>query len=674
RNKVYNPDHLLVLDPTLLGEDVVAGLAPGGLLLINTHEPPAFFTERFGRYRVATINATAIARKHGIGTRSVVIVNTTIAGAYARAVDLPFDALECAYRDLHLHGNLPAAREAYDSLALGGAPSGGGVPRAAPPPEHGTDVLPLTEQVESPPTGLKTGSWRTQLPRYVDRLAPCNAACPAGNDVIRFVQAVLHEGEEAAARVLGRTQPLASVCGRVCPAFCMEGCSRGNYDGAVNIRGLERWIGDHAPVAHREERRLRARRRIAILGSGPAGLSAAYELARAGHRVTIFEGERELGGVLRTGIPSYRLPRDVVDREIRGILDLGVEARCGTFLDRAGIADLSRKQDAVIVAAGLARAATLDVPGADLAGIEEGIHFLHRVNLEGGATLRGHVVVLGGGNTAMDCARSALRAGATGVTVAYRRTQNEMPAIREEIEESEREGIEFVFQRQPVAFHGNGRVAEIQLAEVEMGPPDASGRRRPIVRDRTSRMDCDHVLLALGQSADRTVLPEGSRIVEGRVRTPAGETNIFVAGDFSTGEGTVAHAIGDGRRAAGRVLIALGEEVSVFLRPDAAKAVTITGSHLQHFDPLPPAEDRRAPVAERIWTFAETNHGLADAREAERCFSCGHCTHCDTCLVYCPEGIIERTASGYEVDLNYCKGCGICVAECPRGAMEMGPV
>lgn len=674
RNKVYKPDHLLVLDPTLLGDDTVAGLKPGGLLLINTHEPANAFAARFGRFRVATIDATSIARKHGIGTRSVVIVNTTIAGAYARAVELPFDALTCAYRDLHLHGNLDAAREAYEGVLFGAAPSGAQSPPAAALPEHGSDVLPLTEHVESAPTGLKTGSWRTQLPGYVETLAPCNASCPAGNDVIRFIQTLLHDGEEAAALVLGKTQPLASVCGRVCPAFCMEGCSRRNYDGAVNIRALERWIGDHATVAYREERRLRMRRRIAVVGSGPAGLAAAYELARAGHKVTIYEGEKELGGVLRTGIPTYRLPRDVLDREIRGILDLGVESKRGVFLDRAGIADLSKQYDAVIVAAGFSRAADLDVPGADLKGIEEGIRFLHRVNLEGGASLRGHVVVLGGGNTAMDCARSALRSGATGVTVAYRRTKNEMPAIREEIEESEREGVEFLFQRQPVAFRGNGRISEMELAEVEMGPPDASGRRRPIVRDRTALLDCDHVLLALGQSADRTMLPEGSRIEEGRVFAAAGETNLFVAGDFATSEGTVAHAIGDGRRAAGRVLIALGEEVTVFVRPDRAKAVTIAESHHAHFDPSPPSDDRRAPVEERVWTFKETNRGIADPREAARCFSCGHCTQCDTCLVYCPEGIIERTASGYQVDLNYCKGCGVCVAECPRGAMEMRPV
>lgn len=679
RNKVYNPDHLLVLDPTLLGDEVVAGLAPGGLLLLNTPMPPAEVAARFGKFRIATIDATAIARRRGIGTRSVIIVNTTIAGAYARAVGLPMEALETAYRDLHLARDVEAAREAYDGVAFSGAPTAGAAPPAgvpAPrastaPVAHGTDVLPLTRHVESAPTGLKTGSWRTQLPQYIEHLAPCNAWCPAGNDVVRFIQALYKEGEAAAARVLGSTQPLASICGRVCPAPCMEGCNRREYDGAVNIRALERWIGDRAPLVQREERPVKARRNVAILGSGPAGLSAAYELARVGHRATIFEGEKELGGVLRTGIPTYRLPREVLDREIRAILDLGVETRCGEFLDHARISALGASYDAVIVAAGLARLTGLNAPGTELPGVEQGIAFLHRINLERGASVKGRVVVLGGGNTAMDCARSALRSGAEKVTVAYRRTHEEMPAIREEIEEARREGIEFLFQRAPVAFHGNGRVAELELADVEMGEPDSTGRRRPVVTKRTSRIPCDHVLLAIGQSADRSVLPEGSEISNGRVYTTAGETNIFVAGDFATGDGTVTHAIGDGRRAAGRVLVALGEEATVFVRPDRTQAVPLTAIRRDHFPVQAPASDRQVPVETRIRTYDEANLGIDNPGESGRCFSCGHCTQCDNCLVYCPEGIIERTPGGYEVDLGFCKGCGICVAECPRSAMEM---
>ena len=678
RNKVYNPDHLLVLDPTLLGDEVVAGLAPGGLLLINTPEPPGTYAKRFGKFRLATIDATAIARKHGIGTRSVVIVNTTIAGAFARALELPLDALEGAYRSLHLLGNFAAAKEAYESVVFGEARPGEARPGEAvrpvsAPVGQGAVVLPLTEHVEGAATGLKTGSWRTQVPQYIDHLAPCNAWCPAGNDVVRFIQTVLKEGEAAAAKILAPTQPLASVCGRVCAAPCMEGCNRREYDGAVNIRALERWIGDHAPAAVPEGSPVRTRRRIAILGSGPAGLTAAYELARTGHQATIFEGEKQLGGVLRTGIPTYRLPRDVIDREIGAILGMGVEARCGEFLDRPGIVALGTKYDAVIVAAGFGRLRGLDVPGADLAGIEQGIRFLHRVNLEGGSPLKGHVVVLGGGNTAMDCARSALRSGAGRVTVAYRRSREEMPAIREEIEEADREGIQYLFQRQPVAFHISGSALAVELAEVEMGEPDDTGRRRPVVSRRTARLDCDRVLLALGQSADMGLLPEGGEIVEGRVRTAAGETNIFVAGDFATGEGTVAHAIGDGRRAAGRALASLGEAATIFVRPDRASAVPVTAIRLDHFAPRRPTVEDQAPVAQRIGGFAEANLGMPDAGEADRCFSCGHCTRCDTCMIYCPEGIITRSSSGYDVDLTFCKGCGICVVECPREAMEMLP-
>lgn len=678
RNKVYDPDELIVLDPTLLGDDTVAGLRPGGLLLLNSPKPPDAFAGRFGAYRLATLDATEIARRHAIGTRSVVIVNTTLAGAYAKAAGLPLSAVESAYRDLHLNRDLPAAREAYERVAIAdasGADAGAARPASrAVPVAHGSDVLPLTQHRDGLPTGLKTGSWRTQAPRYVEHLAPCNAWCPAGNDVVGFIQTLEKEGVDAAARVLQRTQPLASICGRVCPAPCMEGCSRRQYDGSVNIRALERWIGDRTAAAPRIEAEPEHRRRVAIVGSGPAGLAAAHEIARAGHEATFYEGERELGGVLRTGIPAYRLPRHVLDREIDAILDLGVEARRGEFLDRARIEDLSRRYDAVIVAAGFGRVSSIRAAGADLPGVEQGTRFLHRVNLEGAAAISGHVVVLGGGNTAMDCARSALRCGASRVTVAYRRDRDAMPAIREEIDEAEREGIEFLFQRQPVAFHGAGRLEGVELAEVLLGDPDDTGRARPIVGDRTIRVACDHALLALGQSADAGLLPEGSTVVAGRAHTPAGPTNIFVAGDFATGEGTVAHAIGDGRRAAGRALAALGEAATVFVRPNRAEAVPISGIHFEHFPLREAAADRHAPLAARLRSFDEVNVGVPDAREAERCFSCGRCTRCDTCLVYCPEGIVDRTIDGYAVDLAFCKGCGICVAECPRDAMEMLPV
>jgi 2-oxoacid:acceptor oxidoreductase gamma subunit (pyruvate/2-ketoisovalerate family) len=677
RNKVYRPDHVLVLDPTLLGADAVAGLGRGGLLLVNTSEPLQALEERFPDYRVAAIDATGIARRHGIGSRSVVIVNTTMAGAYARALDLPLGAVEDTYGDLKLSKNFPAAREAYDAVAVGRPREAGGSPRNGSLPAKGPDVLPLTQHTAGAPTGLKTGSWRTQAPRYVEGLAPCNAHCPAGNDVVGFVQAVARGDEAEAARILGATQPFPSICGRVCPAPCMEGCNRRRYDGAVNIRALERWIGDRAPSLRDGAVAVATGRKVAIVGSGPAGLAAAADLARAGHGVTVYEGEQELGGVLRTGIPAYRLPREVLDREIESILGLGVEVRRGTFLTSWAVADLMDAHDAVVLAAGFGLGNTVDAPGADLDGIEEGTKFLHRVNLGDGARLSGHVLVLGGGNTAMDCARSALRSGAVRVTVAYRRTRSDMPALREEIEEAAHEGVEFLFQRQVVRFHGRMHVHGVDLAEVDLGEPDASGRRRPVVTDRTSRLGCDFVLLGLGQSAERTLLPPGSSFVNGRMRTVRGAaTNLFVAGDYHTAEGTVAHAIGDGHRAARRVRALLGEPVAELVRPDPATVVPAERVRMGYFVSTPPAQNAQMLVPERLESFAETDRGISDPREAERCFSCGHCTFCDTCLAYCPEGIIRRErieSGGYVVDLDFCKGCGVCVAECPRGAIEMVP-
>jgi 2-oxoacid:acceptor oxidoreductase gamma subunit (pyruvate/2-ketoisovalerate family) len=669
RNKVNHPGHLLVLDPSLLDKDAVLGLAKGGLLLVNTSEPLHALEARFPAFRVVALDATGIARRHEIGSRSVVIVNTTIAGAYARAMDLPFDVLEGTYRELHLEGDLAAAREAYETASLG-APRQIVPHRNGAAPATGPAVIELTRHVTGPPTGLKTGSWRTQAPRYIEALAPCTASCPAGNDVVGFVQALAHGDLAEAAEILERTQPFPSICGRVCPAPCMQGCNRRDYDGAVRIRALERWIGDHADWGV-PERAPRTGTRIAIVGSGPAGLAAAYHLARAGHEVAIFEGEAELGGVLRTGIPAYRLPREVLDREIDRIRALGVVIRCGEFLGPSAIAFLSKRYDAVIVAAGFGQTSTFQAPGITLDGIEEGTRFLHRVNLEGGERLRGHVLVLGGGNTAMDCARSALRSGAARVTVAYRRGRDQMPAIPEEIEEARREGVAFLFQRQAVAFHGDGCVSSAELAEVELGEPDEGGRRRPVVTDRTSRFACDRVLLAVGQAIEYGLLPVGHTVEDGRVRTADGMTNIFFAGDFHTGEGTVAHAIGDGRRVAGRIRAALEETVTMRERPDRASAVPSSRIRMMSFAPMAPAHEIELSLVERIHSFEETTQGLEAPEEAARCFSCGRCTQCDTCLVYCPEGVIRRIGPAYEADMDFCKGCGICVSECPRGAIEM---
>ncbi|MFN7975857.1 MAG: 2-oxoacid:acceptor oxidoreductase family protein [Acidobacteriota bacterium] len=670
RNKVYRPDHLLVLDPTLLGPDVIAGLAPRGTLLVNAADLPEASDGRFDAFRLALVDATAIARKHRIGTRSLVIVNTTIAGAFVRALGLPFASLESTYEHLGLLSNLPAAREAHESVTFREAR---GTARDDGAPGAGRAAVPsVVDLLESPATPLKTGNWRTQTPHYAENLAPCSAWCPAGNDVVGFVRAIATEGPAAAAAILGRTTPLAAVCGRVCPAPCMDACNRSEHDGAVNIRALERFVADRHPVALRAREPLESLRRFAVVGGGPAGLSAAYQLALRGHVVTIHDGEASLGGLLRTGIPSYRLSRSSLDAEIGALLALGVRTALGTFLDAASVARLVEMNDAVILATGLQRPRELG-GGEKPRGVEQGIAFLRRVNLGSAERIEGCVVVLGGGNTAMDCARSALRAGASAVTIVYRRSRVEMPAIREELEQAEEEGAKLEVLRAPLGFRrrGDGSVSGVVVAEVELGPPDGSGRRAPIVTSRMQTIPCDRVLLALGQSADLSLLPKGFEIRDGRGYENGVPRTLFLAGDVATGDGTVTHAIGDGHRAASRALAALGAPVAPFARPDRRLAVPVTDIRLDHFAHAAAARETHLPPAERILHWNEVSAGLDDGVEAHRCFSCGHCTRCDTCLVYCPEGIIRRRTGDYEVDYAYCKGCGICVAECPRRAIEM---
>jgi 2-oxoacid:acceptor oxidoreductase gamma subunit (pyruvate/2-ketoisovalerate family) len=678
RNKVYRPHHVLVLDAALLADDVLEGADAGAVVLLNTARGLAPFADTHGHFRFAAADATAIARRHGIGTSAVVIINTTLAGAYSRAMGLPWEAVERAFAAQGLARDLGAAREAWDSVEVreaDDAPDAKNAPVA--PARRAPAALPvvaITEHLRDLPTPLRTGSWRTQAPLYRSHLAPCNAGCPAGNDVVGFVQELKNNGVEAAARVLLRTQPLPSVCGRVCPAPCMAECNRGAYDGAVDIRGLERWIGDHVDGAPARPALAAAPRRVAVVGSGPAGLGAAWALALAGHDVTIHEGEARLGGVLRTGIPSYRLPDDALDRDLDRIISLGVKIRTEAFLDRAGVERLAAGNDAVILAAGLPRLTGLDAPGADLPGAVQGIRFLDAAKRDGAARLSGHVVVVGGGNTAIDCARTALRCGAAEVTIVYRRGRKEMPAIAPEIDEALAEGVKLLVHRQPVRVLGAGRVEAIEIAEVEMGENDASGRRRPVVTGRTSTMPCDRVLLALGQAADLSLLPAGTTVRDGRAVSSLGPTRVWLAGDMATGDGTVTHAIGNGRRTAARVLAALGGESDpVAPTPPAEDLVTPAHVRFSHFEVEPPNQEFHLPAGSRVAGFDEVSLGLPGPEEAHRCFSCGICTHCDTCLLYCPEGVIRRQGEGYRIDEAYCKGCGMCVAECPRDAMEMVP-
>ncbi len=453
----------------------------------------------------------------------------------------------------------------------------------------------------------------------------------------------------------------------------MTSCNRATHDGPVNIRGLERWVGDHSAERLLDVETGLSPQKMAIVGGGPAGMAAAFALVRAGHNVTIYDSQPKLGGVLRSAIPSYRLPEDALDRDIRRIMQLGLKARCGELLDERRVEDLAAAYDALVVATGRARSRDLDCAGTNLSGVEQGLEFLRRAKTEGAVRIAGAAIVIGGGNTALDCARTAMRCGATKVSILYRRGREEMPAIEEEIEETIAEGVELILHRQPVRFQGNGRVTGIEFAEVNLGPPDASGRRRPLVTDRIGSIPCDYVLLAAGQYADPEIFPSQWTIEGGRAYLSNQPLNIWLAGDLTTGAGTVANAIGHGRKVAEDILEYLANrpmadaQVSTPV-PNVASAEDIRFSH---FPLTEPHQDRHLPVGSRISAFHEVNMGLVNDMEAQRCFSCGLCTQCDTCLTYCPEGIISRNTGGYVINEEYCKGCGICAWECPRNAMQM---
>ncbi len=685
RNLVYEPDHVIVLDPTLIGLGITRGLRPGGWVLLNTPDEANGFTERFPGHSIAAVDATAIAREHGLGSRSVPIVNTALAGAVARLLDIPLEEMLAALDHLGFGGgNVAAARDAHAALAVAGAVGvAAEVGTVRPEPVLRGPSFVAGDGGALP--GIETGQWATEQPRRQQYVPPCNHVCPAGNDVQAFLHALAKDRVDEGLEILLRTSPFPSVCGRVCPAPCMASCNRIQLDGAVNVRELERYAGDKGsvslrPVTDRDER-------IAVVGSGPGGLTAAYQLALAGYSVVVFEGAPEAGGLLRTGIPDFRLPRDVLERELDRIQDLGVEIVTDSPVDRFRLLELSRAYDAVVVATGLQelRGLQLGVGGTDV--VMQGIDFLDRVKHGQIRVDEEDVVVVGGGNTAMDAARSALRLGAKSVRVIYRRTRTEMPAIAEEIEEAIEEGVRLDFLIQPVALQpvaqadGDSAAHGLLCRRMELGEPDASGRRRPVeIPDSEYQVPCDRVLLALGQSADLSVFPEGTEVREGDRLLGMLERPVFAVGDLATQEGTVAGAIGSGRRAALHVHQTLSGEVvptdgDARVRSDVDvwhdEVIRDEALRMHLFERAPVQEGEALDAEERISTFDEIHEGLRDPTEARRCLSCGVCNECDICVTYCPEGVLKRVGHDLVFDYAYCKGCGICVTECPRNVVFM---
>jgi 2-oxoacid:acceptor oxidoreductase delta subunit (pyruvate/2-ketoisovalerate family) len=533
----------------------------------------------------------------------------------------------------------------------------------------------------------KTGSWRTERPMYVDLMPPCNHACPAGENVQQWLYHAEDGSYEAAWRQIMLDNPLPAIMGRVCYRPCETACNRAQADAAVGINSVERFLGDEAirqgwtvPVTAPD-----SGKRVLIVGAGPSGLSAAYHLRLLGHQVTLRDSAVWAGGMMRFGIPAYRLSRDVLDAEVGRILAMGVDWEGGRQVTDIEAAMADGGYDAAFLAVGAQKGKRAYIPAGDSARILDAVTLLHSMEGADRPSLGRRVAVYGGGNTAMDAARTARRLGATDAVVVYRRTRDKMPAHEVEVEEATEEGVRMMWLS-TIARADEGKLVIERMALDDTGFPQPTGE--------FTELEADTVVLALGQEAELSLLDgvPSVRIEDGVVQVGpdlmTGRPGIFAGGDMVPAERTVTVAIGHGKKAAhsihawltgdqrgnGAVRAAAGGAVA----EATLRLATADRLNTWYYSDAPATVRPQLEAARRITTFDEVTGGLDESTaqfEARRCMSCGNCFECDNCYGVCPDNAVINLGPGqrYEIDLDYCKGCGICAAECPCGAIDMVP-
>ncbi|MEU6144558.1 NAD(P)-binding protein [Streptomyces sp. NPDC047081] len=520
-----------------------------------------------------------------------------------------------------------------------------------------------------------TGAWRTERPLYVDRLPPCNQACPAGENIQQWLYHAESGDYESAWRQLMRDNPLPAVMGRVCYHPCETACNRVQVDNAVGINSIERFLGDEAIRRgwSIEAPAESSGKRVLVVGSGPAGLSAAYHLRLLGHEVTVREAQHKPGGMMRYGIPRYRLPREVLGAEIDRITAMGVTLELGTKVDDVLTAQADGGFDAVFLAVGAGIGKRAYIPAGDSARILDAVSVLGSMEGEGPPLLGRRVAVYGGGNTAMDAARTARRLGATEAVVVYRRTRDRMPAHDVEVEEALEEGVRMKWLS-TIKHAEEGRLTIERMELDETGFPQPTGE--------FEELEADSVVLALGQDSDLSLLRDVPELTldHGMVRVAdglmTGRQGIFAGGDMVPAERTVTVAVGHGKKAA--------RHIDAYLRgtvhEPGPKHALASSDRLNtwYYSDAPASVRPTLEVARRVSTFDEVVQGLDESTalfEARRCMSCGNCFECDNCYGVCPDNAITKLGpgKGFSIDLDYCKGCGLCAAECPCGAIEMVP-
>ncbi len=520
----------------------------------------------------------------------------------------------------------------------------------------------------------RAGPVRTRQPVYVDLLPPCNAGCPAGENIQAWLAHVRDGEYEQAWRQLVADNPLPAIHGRACYHPCESVCNRDQLDSSVSVHAVERFLGD---LALERGWRIdppprRTGRRVLVIGAGPSGLSAAYHLARRGHEVEIRDASPEPGGMMRYGIPAYRLPREVLAAELKRITDLGVTITCNHRVVDLAAERAEGRFDAVFVAVGAHLSKRVDIPAGDAGRIIDAVSFLRDVASGASPVVGRKVAVYGGGNTAMDAARVARRLGAADTIIVYRRTRAQMPAHEEEAEEAEREGVRISWLHTVTAFDG----PDLTVEAMEL---DAGGRPHPT--GRMEKLSADTLILAIGQQADTVFLskvPGVEFTSDGTVAvSPAmmtGCPGVFAGGDMVPAERTITVAVGHGKKAARFIdSYLLGQEPVTVRKHDEA---TFDLLHPWYFtDAGQRSQPTRAPDA-RTSDFFEVVGGLTEQQalyEAGRCLSCGNCFECDGCLGSCPEDAVIKLGPGnrYRFDYDRCTGCGTCYEQCPVHAIEM---
>jgi NADPH-dependent glutamate synthase beta subunit-like oxidoreductase len=520
-----------------------------------------------------------------------------------------------------------------------------------------------------------TGSWRTYRPLYLDRLPPCNAACPAGENIQGWLYHAESGDYEKAWRALTENNPLPAIMGRVCYHPCEGACNRQHVDESVGINSVERFLGDEAIKRgwKFDKPATQSGKRVLVVGAGPSGLAAAYHLARMGHGVEIHEAGPFAGGMMRFGIPKYRLPREVLDAEVARILELGVVLRLDTKVANIKESMQAGGFDAAFLAVGAHIGKRAFIPAGDATKIVDAVSVLRSMEGEEKPMLGRRVVVYGGGNTAIDVARTAKRLGATEAIIVYRRTREKMPAHDFEVEEALAEGV-MVKWLSTIKQAGEGEITIEKMALDDKGFPQPTGEFETLA--------ADSVVLALGQDVDLSLLDgvPGLEIRDGTVQVGAnmmtGHAGIFAGGDMVPSERTVTVGVGHGKKAARNIDAWL--RGATYAPPPKHELAGIDKLNTWYYSEAPQTVRPMLNIIRRQSTFDEVQGGLDETNaqfEARRCLSCGNCFECDNCYGVCPDNAVIKLGPGkrFEFNLDYCKGCGVCVAECPCGAIKMIP-